>query len=73
MLNRIIKSRKLRAYGSIIDLLPSGDYSEHMPKGKQADSVAGYWISAGKYLGTAIEQHDKNPRHSRIESDCQTA
>ncbi|SFX16949.1 hypothetical protein SAMN03159390_00606 [Pseudomonas sp. NFACC49-2] len=73
MIHRILKSRKLRAYGSVIDLLPSGDYSEHMPKRNQIHSIEKYWINTGKYLGKEIEQHDKNSGRSRIESDCQTA
>lgn len=73
MLNRIIRSRKMRAYGSIIDLLPSGDYSEHMPKGNRSELLETYWKSTGKYIGIAIEQHDKDTGHCRIEPNCQTA
>jgi hypothetical protein len=68
MLTAIIKSRKLRAIGSVMDVLPMGDYSEYMPSGKQA-TIKQYWEESGKFLGTAIEQHNKAPKRRRNESD----
>lgn len=73
MNNAVLKSRRLRAFGSVVDMLPLGDYSDYMPTETYAVRITGYWKSAGKYVGKAIEQHDKNKRHGRIDSDCHPA
>lgn len=59
MLNVIIRSRTFRAMGSVIDLQPVGDYSEHMPTGRCSTRVASHWKAAGDYLRKSIEQHDE--------------
>lgn len=67
MLAAILRSKKLRSIGSVMDICPLGDYSEHLPVANPSVAIAAYWKEAGKYLGTAIEQHDKTPKHSRNE------
>jgi hypothetical protein len=67
MLAAILRSKKLRAIGSVVDVCPLGDYSEHVPTERPSVAIAAYWKEAGKYLGTAIEQHDKAAKHSRNE------
>lgn len=60
MLEAILKSRRLRAFGSAMDIYPVGNYSEHMPKGKQSARIGKYWKSTGKYLEAAM---DRNEQH----------
>ena len=67
MLAAILRSKKLRSIGSVMDICPLGDYSEHLPVATPSVAIAAYWKEAGKYLGTAIEQHDKTSKHSRNE------
>lgn len=73
MLAAIIRSKKLRAIGSVMDVCPLGDYSEHVPASNHSVAINGYWKEVGKYIGTAIEQHDKAPKHSRNESSRREA
>lgn len=73
MFNAVIKSRRLRAIGSVVDMLPLGDYSEYMPTETYSVRIKGYWKSTGKYVGNAIEQHDQNERCGRLESNCHPA
>lgn len=67
MLAIILRSKKLRAIGSVMDVCPLGDYSDHVPTVHSPAVIAAYWKEAGKYLGTAIEQHHKESKHSRNE------
>ncbi|MBA6065676.1 hypothetical protein [Pseudomonas mosselii] len=73
MINAVIKSRRLRAIGSVVDMLPLGDYSEYMPTEPRTVRIKGYWKSTGHYVGKAIEQYDQDARRRRIDADCQTA
>lgn len=74
MLNKVLfKRRKMRALGSVVDLLPLGDYSEYMPTGNQSVRITRYWKSTGQYVGKAIEQYDTDTGRCRLESDCQPA
>lgn len=73
MWNAVLKRRNMRAIGSVIDLLPLGDYSEYMPTEPQSVRITRYWKSTGQYVGKAIEQYDTNTRRSRLESDCHPA
>lgn len=67
MLAAIMKSKKLRAIGSVMDISPVGDYSEHIPSEAPSVTIGVYWKEVGKYLGTAIEQHDKASKYCRNE------
>lgn len=67
------KSRKLRAYGSVMDVLPLGDYSELMPQGRQSDRIAKYWISTGQYVGKAIGQYEQKAERRASEQNLATA
>lgn len=67
MLTAIIRSKKLRAIGSAMDVCPTGDYSEHVPVVSASAAIGGYWTEVGKYLGTAIEQHNKTSKHCEHE------
>lgn len=69
MLAAIMRSKKLRAIGSVMDLCPLGDYSEHVPSVSASEAIGTYWKETGKYLGTAIEQHNQAPKHCRHESN----
>jgi hypothetical protein len=69
MLKVIIRSRTLRAMGSVIDLLPVGDYSEHMPNGNCSARIAGHWQSSGNYLRKAIDQYDEGTSTWRSASE----
>lgn len=73
MISAVIKSRRLRAIGSIVDMLPLGDYSEYMPTEPRTVRIKGYWKSTGSYVGKAIEQYDQNEGRRKIDSDCQPA
>ncbi len=72
MLTVFMKSRTVRAIGSVMDVYPVGDYSEHSGSSSPSVAIATYWKETGKYLGNAIEQHDKEPGHSRNEAICRT-
>ena len=67
MLAAIMRSKKLRAIGSVMDVCPLGDYSEHLPSVTTSAAIGAYWKEVGKYLGKAIEQHDEASKHSRNE------
>lgn len=72
MLKAIIRSRKLRAFGSVIDVSPLGDYSELMPVGSACDRIGKYWEAVDQHVGNAIERDDKQPSR-RNRRDLTTA
>jgi len=72
MLTGFMKSRTARAIGSVMDVYPVGDYSEHSNLSSPSVAIAAYWKETGKYLGNAIEQHDKTSEHSRNETVCRS-
>lgn len=59
MLEAILKSRNLRAFGSVMEVFPMGTYVEHMPVGKQSARIGTYWKSTGEYLESAMERHEQ--------------
>lgn len=64
MLEAVRKSRSLRAFGSVMDVYPTGCYVEHMPKGRQATRIGKYWKLTGKYLEAAMDRHEQT-NHSK--------
>lgn len=59
MLKAFLKSRRMRAFGSAMDVYPAGNYLEHMPKGKQSARIAKYWNSTGKYIEVAMDRYEQ--------------
>ncbi|WP_146189215.1 hypothetical protein [Pseudomonas protegens] len=71
---KVSKNDFLWAMGSVMDVHPLGDYKEHLP-GTQAELMRSYWEEAGRFLGTAIEQHNQaetickdEPNHRLVRS-----
>lgn len=60
----MINSRTLRAFSSVIDLSPIGNYSELMPKGSREDRLAAYWQETANYLDKAIGRHDQKAKRA---------
>lgn len=73
MLKAIIRSRKLRAFGSVIDASPIGDYSDLMPIGSACERIGKYWEATDQYVGSALERNDEKPNRGRDRSDLTTA
>jgi hypothetical protein len=73
MLKAIIKSRKLRAFGSVIDVSPVGDYSELMPIGSACERIGKYWEATDQYIGSSLERNDEKPDRRRNRGDLTTA
>lgn len=73
MLKAIIKSRRLRAFGSVIDVSPMGDYSALMPEGSASERIGQYWEATDRFIGNSIERDDEKPKAGRDRSDLTTA
>lgn len=73
MLKAIIRSRTLRAVGSVIDVSPAGDYSDLMPAGSACERIGKYWEATDKHTGNAIERNDEKSNGRRNRSDFPTA
>lgn len=73
MLKAIIRSRKLRAIGSVIDVSPVGDYSELMPIGSACERIGKYWEATDQYIGNSLERNDEKPDRRRNRGDLTTA
>ncbi|MBZ9559081.1 MULTISPECIES: hypothetical protein [unclassified Modicisalibacter] len=58
MKHRTKSSRTARAAGSVMDIWPTGSYSQHMPKGSDQERLSQYWASVGKHLRSALSQYD---------------
>ena len=58
MFNTIRKNKGLLAFGSVMEVLPTGDYSEHMPAGRGRDRLGKYWQTTSKYLSEAMERQE---------------
>lgn len=51
------KSSKIayaKAFGSVLDLLPSGSYAKHMPQGTAASRINAHFNHAGQHLASAV-------------------
>ncbi|WP_447926655.1 hypothetical protein [Vreelandella sp. EE27] len=57
---RIKKYRTVRAIGSVMEIWPIGNYSEHMPKGTPPQRMAQCWSNVGNQLQKAIKSYEQS-------------
>lgn len=67
--------RFLSAVGSILDVSPSGNYSEHRIVTSDVESIGTDWIEVGCYLKGAVAENEQKkiaPKHryKAISSTC---
>lgn len=56
--------RTVLAAGSVMDIWPTGDYSQHMPKGTAQDRIGQHWANAGSHLYKAVSDYQKRVQHA---------
>lgn len=66
MFDDLRKSKSLLAFGSVMEVNPTSDYREYMPKEKRSACLGKYWQGADRYLAVAMERH-KNDRATTTE------
>lgn len=54
-------SRTARAAGSVMEVWPSSDYSDYVPKGSPQQRIGRSWENTGTYLKKAIRQYGQHP------------
>jgi hypothetical protein len=73
MLRSIVRSRKLRTIGSVIDVSPMGNYSDLLPIGSTCDRIGEYWRATDRYIGAAIDRDDEKQIRRRNRGDLTPA
>ncbi|XGA79019.1 hypothetical protein OR573_10945 [Halomonas sp. CH40] len=56
--------RIVLAAGSVMEVWPVGDYSQHMPKGTAQDRIGQHWVNAGSHLCKAVSDYQKQAKHA---------
>jgi hypothetical protein len=46
----------LKGVGSVMDIMPSTDYSRFVPKETASERMQGHWARAGQHLQRAIDR-----------------
>lgn len=57
---RTLKGDSLLAMGSVMEILPSGDYSEYLPRGTTSQRLSATWRAVGGRINKAIERNAEN-------------
>lgn len=57
MKSRTLKSDPLLAIGSVMEILPNGDYSEYLPRGTTSQRLGDAWRAVGGRINKAIERN----------------
>lgn len=47
------------AMGSTMEIMPTGNYAEYMPKGTASQRLNNNWKRVGETLVKSVESHDK--------------
>lgn len=56
--------RTVLAAGSVMEIWPTGDYSQHMPTGTAQQRIAQHWSNAGSQLYKTVNDYQKQVRHA---------
>lgn len=56
---RIKTSRRVRAAGSIMEIWPTGNYIEHMPKGTAQHRIGQHFHNVGNRLGQSLTAYEQ--------------
>lgn len=59
MKTRANRERFLEGVGSVMDLCPATDYSEHIPQGSTKKRLDQYMSVANSYLEKEIDRHEQ--------------
>lgn len=49
--------RAMRAFGSVLDVMPATDYSRYVPRGSDRARIEGDWAAVGAQLQGSIDKH----------------
>lgn len=56
---RIRPYHRFRAAGSVMEIWPTGNYSEYMPKGTPQQRMGQYWHNVGAQLNKSIKAYEQ--------------
>ncbi len=57
---RIRSNRRVLAAGAAMDVWPTGNYIEHMPKGTPQQRMGQYWQNVGNHLRKSIRAYEQS-------------
>lgn len=59
-----MKSRTLKAAGSVVNIWPTGSYARYMPRGSGQERLNQYWEAVGMHLRSSMSRYviDHPPR-----------
>ncbi|MBF8222754.1 hypothetical protein [Halomonas sp. 328] len=52
-------SRTIQTVGSVMEIWPTGNYIEHMPKGTPQQRIGQHWQNTGNHLRKALKGYEK--------------
>lgn len=56
---RVRSYRRVRAVGSVMEIWPTGNYIEHMPKGTPQQRIGQCWQRVGKQLCKSLKEYEQ--------------